>query len=133
MESLLDSLSLLYELKVPRRPEPQYTLGELMNCFSKKFIDKLKVKKGNDDFVPLSSVINELFQTAEPIRNQVGAHWNINGMDISDQEVMTFLDKTLELGKTLICNECSGLPQQKKQDGWQCACGKTSLYPISKR
>ena len=133
LESVLDYLSLLYECRLPRRPEPQYTLGELMNCFSKKFTDKLKVKKGNDDFVPLSSVINELFQTAETIRNQVGAHWNIAGMDISDQEVMTFLDKTLELGKTLICNECGELPQQKKQDCWQCGCGQTELYPISKR
>ncbi len=131
LESLLDSLSLLYELHAPRRPEPKYTLGELMSCFSKKFISKMKIVY-NDQEKPLSEIINKLFETAEPIRNQVGSHFNISGMNISDKEIMPFLDRAIELGKALICSQCGELPQKNRNDCWTCGCAKTKLYPLRK-
>ena len=132
LESLLDNLSLLYELYVPRRSEPRYTLGELMNCFSRKFIEKMKIEKDSGEKIPFSRMMDDLFQIAEPIRNQVGSHFNTSGMDISDKEIMSFLDQTIALAKTLICRQCGGWPQQKSQDGWKCSCGKTKLYPEHK-
>ena len=129
LESLLDNLSLLYELYLPRRAESKYTLGELMNGFSKKFIEKMKIKKDSEEIIQFSKMMDDLFKIAEPIRNQVGSHFNISGMDISDKEVMSFLDQTIALAKTLICRQCDGLPQRKDQDSWKCDCGKTILYP----
>ena len=131
LESLLDSLSLLYELRVPRRPEPKYTLGELLSCFSKKFINNMNIEY-NSHKKPLSEIMHKLSQIAEPIRNQVGAHFNISGMDISDKEVKSLLDTTIELGKMLICPQCNGLPERKKPDHWACNCEQTYLYPLQK-
>ena len=132
LENLLDYLILIYELSVPRKVNPVYTLGELINAFSKKFIAQMKIKKNNDNTMSLSNTINSLFQVANHVRNQVGCHFNEIGQLISDEEVMSFLNKTVDLGKALICNQCGGLPQNRHTDCWKCSCEKTSLYPIKK-
>ena len=131
LESLLEHLTLIYALNAPRKANPVYTLGELMSCFKNKFIEKMKIKKENNE-ISLSAIMNNLFEIAEPVRNQVGAHFNASGMDISDKEVMSFADKAIDLGKALICSQCGGLPQKKRSDCWKCDCEKTSLYPLSK-
>ena len=131
LENLLDHLTSIYELNVPRKTNSVYTLGELMNAFSKKFISQMKIKK-DDDIITLSNIINSLFQLAIPIRNQVGCHFNEIGQHISDEEVMFFVSKTIELGKTLICSQCGGLPQREQIDCWKCNCDKTRLYPVKK-
>ena len=100
-----------------------------MNGFSKKFRNSLKINYEGQE-KPLSALIESIFQIAEPIRNQVGSHWNKEGMNISDKEIMLFLEKTIELGKVLICQTCEGLPQKRKSDGWKCSCGKTNLHPL---
>jgi len=133
LERILDHITVLYRLNAPRKPDSSYTLGELINCFSNKFIEKMKIKKhttGNE--IPLSQIMKSLRDIATNIRNQVGSHWNESGMDISDQEVISFLDLTIEIGKSLICPECGGLPVKEKLDCWSCSCGKTSLYPLKK-
>ena len=132
LESLLDRLTLLYSLKAPRKPEPIYTLGELISCFSNKFIEKMKIRKNTGDEILLSDTIEDIFRITEPIRNKVGCHWNNIGQYFSDHDIMSFLEKTIEFGKIFICSQCGGLPQKKKTDCWQCSCGKTSLYPLSK-
>ena len=132
LESMLDHIALIYGLRVPRRPEPKYTLGELKNSFLNNFMKTLKIKNNDSNIKSLSTIMNDLFQTMEPVRNTVGAHWNESGMDISDKEVRAVLENTIKFGKMLICSKCGGLPQKKKTDCWQCSCGKTSLYPLSK-
>ena len=92
----------------------------------------MKIKKNDNSEIQLESVMNNLFNIAEPIRNQVGSHWNEKGMDISDQEVISFLDTVIKVGGNFICSECGGLPIKKKSDCWNCSCGKTSLYPLNK-
>ena len=131
LESLLDHLSLLYELRLPRRSDSKYTLGELMNCFSKKFIEQMKIKKESGELL-LLEIMNSLFELKEPIRSQVGCHFNTSGMGLSDKQTMSFLDRTIELGKALICPQCKGLPEKKKTDCWKCSCRQTGLYPLHK-
>ena len=132
LERILDHITLLYRLKAPRKPDSSYTLGELIYCFSNKFIEKMKVKKHTGSEILLSNTMKDLFSIAEPIRNQVGSHWNESGMDILDKEVISFLDITIKIGRNLICSECEGLPIKEKSDCWNCSCGKTSLYPLKK-
>ena len=132
LESLLDHITLLYALPAPRKPESVYTLGELITCFSKKFINNMEIQYDAGNKIPLLNIMNGLFQITEPIRNKVGCHWNDIGMHFSDHEVMSFLNKTVAFGKMLICKQCGGLPQKKKSDCWKCGCSKTSLYPLSK-
>ena len=131
MESLLDHLTLLYNLYVPRKPEPIYTLGELISCFSNKFIEKMKIKQNNSE-IPLSHIMKDIFNITEPIRNKVGCHWNNIGQHFSDHQIMSFLEKTIEFGKVLICSQCGGLPNKKKTDCWKCDCEKISLYPFER-
>ena len=76
--------------------------------------------------------MKELFNIAEPIRNHIGSHWNESGVDISDKEVMSFLDITIKTEKIFIFSECKGLPIKKKSDCWNCSCDKTSLYFLRK-
>lgn len=132
LESLLDHLTLLYGLSIPRKPVPNYTLGELLNSFSDKFKKNMKIKYKDQNEIQLSNIINELSKMANPIRNQVGCHWNDSGVNISDHEVMYFLKKTIEFGNMIICKECKGLPGKKETDCWKCSCKETSLYPLGK-
>lgn len=132
MESLLDHLTLLYSLYIPRKSEPIYTLGELIGCFSNNFIEKMKIKKNTGSEMPLSNIMKDIFNITGPIRNKVGCHWNNIGQHFSDHQIMSFLEKTIEFGKMLICSQCGGLPNKKKVDCWKCDCEKTSLYPFRK-
>lgn len=132
LESIFDHLTLLYGLFLPRKPEPIYTLGELMSCFPKLLINNMQIQNINGDKILLSNFINEIFQITEPIRNKVGCHWNNIGQHFSDHQIKSFLEKTIVLGKILVCDQCGGLPNRKKLDCWKCSCEKTSFYPLRK-
>ncbi|MDE0119644.1 MAG: hypothetical protein OXM55_06535 [Bdellovibrionales bacterium] len=76
--------------------------------------------------------MKDIFNVTAPIRNKVGCHWNDIGQHFSDHQTMSFLEKTIEFGKVLICSQCGGLPNKKKADCWKCDCEKESLYPLLK-
>jgi recombinational DNA repair ATPase RecF len=135
LEGLLDHLSLRYRCKLPRQPEPNYTLGDLVNALPKKlkqslFIEKI-ISKENTETIQLSSVLEEINNLAW-IRNQIGCHFNISGMDISDREVREFAEKTIAFAKTLICDQCGEMPSKDRTGSyWQCKCRKTRLHPLN--
>jgi hypothetical protein len=66
------------------------------------------------------------------VRNQVGGHFSIAGMDISNEEVKQFGELTIEFAQTLICESCGQIPDRNKSGSyWECNCGKTRLHPLS--
>lgn len=137
LESLLDQLALLYGCRLPRRPEPEYTLGELLVCFGKKLRPALKCEvraKGQPPRgIPMKPLLDALAET-EWIRNQVGCHWNMGGFDVPDKDVQQFGEKTIALAETLICAVCGSLPiRPKGGTHFQCRCADDEglwLYPL---
>lgn len=137
LESLLDQLALLYECKVPRKPEPIYTLGELLDSFSKRFLAALKSEFHIDGAAPATKELKPLLEGVSAlswIRNQVGCHWNMSGFDVPDADVLKFVEKTLELSDAIICLKCGSLPTKGKTGTyWQCRCKENKglrLYPL---
>lgn len=137
LESLLDQLALLYGCRLPRRPEPEYTLGELLDCFGKKLRSAMKCEahtKGQPPKeIPLKPLLDALAGT-EWIRNQVGCHCNIHGYDVPDKDVQEFGEKTIALAEALICAVCGSLPlRDKTGTHWHCRCAADvglRLYPL---
>jgi hypothetical protein len=137
LESLLDQLALLYECKVPRKPEPSYTLGELLDSFGKKLLSALKSELHIDVAPATATALKPLIDDVAAfswIRNQVGCHWNMTGFDVPDADVLKFAERTLALAGAIICPKCGSLPTKSKSGTyWQCRCkeGKgLRLYPL---
>lgn len=137
LESLLDQLALLYECNVPRKPEPIYTLGELLDSFGKRLLPALKSELYIDGAPPVTTELKPLFEEISAlswIRNQVGCHWNMAGFDVPDVDVLKFAEKTLKLSDAIICPKCGSLPTKGKTGTyWQCRCKENKglrLYPL---
>jgi hypothetical protein len=135
LESLLDFITLRYRCLMPRKTEPDYTLAELLNGLDKKLKSLLKIEKYKDDGskydINLESLLLEI-NGQTWIRNQVGAHFSITGMDISNEAVRTMGELTVKFAQALICEECGQLPDQNKSGSyWECKCGKAILHPLS--
>jgi len=136
LECILDHLALMYGCKLPRKPEIQYTLGELLGGIDSKLrkalktsvIDSvLKTPIKETALEPVILKINEITW----VRNMVGCHWNIAGLGISDQDVKDLVHATLELADLLICPECGELPRGKKEGIYRkCSCGARRLLPL---
>jgi len=69
------------------------------------------------------------------IRNQVGCHFNISGMDIPDNEVRDFGSATIALVEALICPNCGALATKTANDGThlRCSCPKRAarMTPVA--
>ena len=135
LESLLDHMALLYACKLPRKPEPNYTLGELMDCVGKKLRPALNIQYIDASGtvakeIPLAQLFNDI-NSMNWIRNQVGCHWNIAGLAVPDSDVITFAEKAIELARALICDNCGELPRKADSGAyWHCRCGQKRLHPL---
>jgi energy-coupling factor transporter ATP-binding protein EcfA2 len=135
LESLLDFLTFRYRCLMPRKTETDYTLAELLNGLDKKLKLLLKIEKYKDDGskneVDLAPLLLDI-DGQTWIRNQVGAHFSITGMDISNEDVKTMGELSLKFAQALICEECGQLPDRNKSGSyWECKCGKARLHPLS--
>ncbi len=142
LENLLDYLTDTYEYYLPKRKNLKYTLGELIDTLQPKYLKNIKTVHlsksldalGNeitlDIEYPLEPIIEDLRKLIF-IRNQVGAHFNLEE-DASDEDVELFGKKTLELGNLLVCNKTGQLPLNKYADHWKSKNGSIKLYPSEK-
>jgi len=137
LESLLDYIALTYGCKICRKADPNYTVGELLDSINRRLKQALRIEFMSED---ISEVENEIMleETISKIseitwiRNQVGCHWNISGMDISDSDVKEFAQETLNLANALVCPECGQLALKDKVGSYyQCFCKRKRLYPIT--
>lgn len=159
LESLLDQLALRYRCKLPRQPEPHYTLGDLIGAFDKELRRKLRVEKFKPGDADGEALLNK-YKNAKAteaeldaghvgreakdlqplldelagmgwIRNQVGCHFNVAGMAVSDDEVLRLGEKTIELTAAVVCDNCGELPSSNKSGSyWNCRCKRTRLSPL---
>lgn len=142
LENLLDFLARRYQCKLPLTGQPHYTLGELLDCFSKKLRPALRVERldgtktpdtaGTAEWVrmPIAPVLDKL-KPLSLVRNQVGAHYNTLGSDCTDQEVETFANAVVELAELLICPAGGDLPDRSKTGSWHHSrSGHVRLFPL---
>lgn len=136
LESILDDLALLYECALPYNKSNLYTLGALQDACKKLFSKhNLTVQidtNWNVDSQPenwqatIAKTAYERINNLQFIRNQVGCHFNISGMEIPDNDVRDFGFATIALVEALICPNCGMLPTKKTNHGThlQCSCAK---------
>jgi hypothetical protein len=137
LESLLDWLALRYELRLPRRADPRYALGDLLNAIGGPLRKVLKVERVDAAGVvqatlPLQPLLDDL-SAMTWIRNQVGAHYNPDGEAVPDGDVRRLAETTLALADALACPTCGALPSKLKAGSyWACGgkCGQTHLHPL---
>lgn len=138
LESLLDHLTLIYRCRIARKAEPFYTLGELTDSIGRRLRRGLKTEVISNDNPPqvLSEVELEGILTRMNsitwIRNQVGCHWNISGLDLSDNDVKELAEVTIELAESLVCNKCGELPVRDRTGSYrECRCRGKRLHPCN--
>jgi energy-coupling factor transporter ATP-binding protein EcfA2 len=142
LENILDFLSDVYEYHLPKRKSLKYTLGELIDTLQPKYLKnihtihtvKQKDETGQINEVEITFQLQPIVDALKRllfIRNQVGAHFNLE-QDASDDDVELFGRTTLELGKAIVCNETGQLPLIKTADHWKSKNGTVRLYPSEK-
>ena len=137
LESLLDHLALMYECKISRKAEPYYTLGELTDCIGRRLRTALKSQIMQEDGstidreTQLGPLITRIAEISW-IRNQVGCHWNISGLDVSDSDIQQFSEATIELANALVCENCGQLPLRDRTGSYfECRCRRKRLHPVN--
>lgn len=137
LEAALDFLTQLYECSVPRKPEPRYTLGELLPAVRSKLRKNLRVEVqeiGIDNMptyrvVHLEPVLDELERIMQT-RNVVGCHFNAISFDLLDTDALVFGQTVLELIKALV-DPVAGWPRSAKSGSYWANAGETRrLHPL---
>lgn len=142
LENILDYLSVLFQCRVARKPKNDYQLRELLNSISSKLMNLLKVEhigknsSGKyDGTVVLKSfelkiILNNIKQLAI-VRNWVGAHFNYDGSTVSDGDVESFGNMTLELSELITCPNSGNFPDKNKSGSyWETKSGSIRLHPL---
>jgi len=136
LESMLDHLVMTYQCKVPRKPQLEFTLGELLGALGSGLKRALKSEVVNSEHpsvvvsqYPMSDILARI-NTITWIRNQVGCHWNLSGADLSDSDVRELADATMQLAGALICESCGEMPSRVRAGSYrECRCKQKRLHP----
>lgn len=121
LESIFDFLAVKYQCKMARKPKNEYVLRELTDCLDSKLQRALTVHhmavddsgKLIDGQIEKEIVLQPIIQSLKElaiIRNWVGAHFNPDGFNISDTEIIHFSQLSLQLGELLTCPVDGGFP-----------------------
>lgn len=139
LENILDYLTVLYQCRLPRKPKNDFALRELLDSISAKLQKVLKVQHLSKDGQGNMSIANEVeikpiidrLKQLSAIRNQVGAHFNLEGSQVSDKDVLEFAALTLELAKTITCPETGAFPDRDKTGSYfETKSGLVRLHPL---
>jgi recombinational DNA repair ATPase RecF len=135
LEGLLDRLSRQFLCRLPLKSDHSYTLSEYSGGFNNRLRSLLRVeKKKNDEAVDNISFGEKIVECTEQtwVRNKVGCHFNVSGMEISDTDVKEFGNRVLDFAITFVCNNCGEYPSRNKSGSyWECQCGQTQMFPLS--
>ena len=138
LESLLDHITLVYECKIARKSEPAYTLGELNGCIGRRLRQSMKSESiGEDGSTVVSStlfdpILMRLGGLGSWVRNQVGCHWSVPGMDISNTEIRDLANVTIDLADALVCENCGELPYRDRTGSYfECRCRRRRFHPLN--
>jgi hypothetical protein len=139
LEAALREISILYRCKLPFDAEGKHTLGEYMSGLETKLRKLIKCvaiatpqgssvsNETTTEFQPLLEAIESITW----IRNLVGAHFNIDGMNLSETEVRQFALAACALLDALICRKCGELPRKNQGSFFSCGCKAQQLHPLT--
>jgi energy-coupling factor transporter ATP-binding protein EcfA2 len=142
LENIFDYLTLTYACRVRRKNSLDYTLGELLDAIFSKLSKRLRVehleKNASGKFDAAAGVkeiillpVFEKLKGLSFIRNQVGAHFNLSGSNVSDSDVEDFAKITLDLAQSLTCPESGDFPIQKNSGEYHETRSKSiRMYPL---
>jgi hypothetical protein len=148
LESILDTLALQYRCRTRHTRNDDHTLIELLNGCVKLFREIRIGKSPHLANIPLTteqvneaaeedftitcplSIFSKIIDSSF-VRNQVGCHYNLSGMEISDKEVEEFGDDVLSLAIGITCQNCGTLPGRNRGTHFGCPCGLTKLMPLT--
>lgn len=138
LEHLLDMLTLRYGCSLAHKNPPSYTLGELSSAINGKLLNGLRIEQVDGEGIihelPLQPLI-EVCTKDSWIRNQVGAHFNVDEATISDNDVRQFAQNAIALADALQCDHCRQLPSNNRNgEYWSCggSCKQLRLHPLQK-
>jgi energy-coupling factor transporter ATP-binding protein EcfA2 len=148
LESILDTLALQYGCKTRHTRNDDHTLMELSNACSRLFgrlqigkspqlvnapLTKEQVREAVEENFTITCPLDIFSKIKDSsfVRNQVGCHYNISGMEISDEEVEKFGDDILSLAIGITCQNCGTLPGRNRGTHFGCPCGLTKLMPLT--
>ena len=140
LEALLDRLCLQYGRPLPRNGDMKWTLGQYLSAMPLKYVQKLEFERRCPEGQTECQVktpyeaIGPLYEEKGLlglVRNQVGAHFNLDGAEIPDADVIAFGDAVRELAASLSCPWCGGIPEKPDTDAYRCGCKATRLKPLS--
>ena len=143
LEAILDFLSYNFQCRLRRKPGNDFTLSELLDCFSKDLLKLLKVQKMQllpDGKYHKIDFTHEIFlkehidaiKNLKAVRNQVGAHFTFDGALVSDTDIEDFANATIQLTELLICPINGNLPDKNKSGSyWETKSGSIRLFPLN--
>jgi hypothetical protein len=142
LEAILDFLSYNFQSKLKRKAANDYNLSELLDCLSKELLKELKVQKMEllpdgkyspvnfTEEIYLKPIIDNI-KNLKAIRNQVGAHFTLDGALVGDSDIEDFAKATIQLAELLICPKNGNLPDRNKSGSyWETKSGSLRLYPL---
>ena len=148
LESIFDTLALQYGCRTRHTRSDDHTLVELSNACSRLFgrlqigksphlvnapLTKEQVREAVEENFTITCPLDIFSKIKDSsfVRNQVGCHYNISGMEISDEEVEEFGDDVLSLAIGITCQNCGTLPGRNRGTHFGCPCGLTKLMPLT--
>ncbi len=136
LEAVLDFLTQLYELKVPRKQEGRYTIGDLLNGIDGRISGLLRIEVvagGSPEVereIELGPVIANLRQIAQ-MRNVFGAHFNELSFQLLDSDALSFGQKVLELAEAIVDPEFGWPKKDRSGSYWETVGGgRRRLHPL---
>ncbi|MGO9084516.1 MAG: AAA family ATPase [Candidatus Sulfotelmatobacter sp.] len=139
LEAVLGHVCFLYECKLPCKVSGNYTLGDYLSGIDSKLRKLLKSitiaqdkKSGQqtETTMEIKALLDAIDSTTW-IRNLVGAHFNMEGMDVSDAQILQFGAATTTLLDALICSGCGELPKKNTGSFYSCGCKTKQLHPLT--
>ena len=134
LEAALRELCLLYKCKLPLDAEGKHTLGEYLSGLESKLRKLMKSIANSQVGAAQTTEILPLLEAVDSmawVRNQVGAHFNLDGMEISDTQISQFAKVTCALLDALICHSCGELPRKNTGSFFSCGCKARELHPLT--
>ena len=139
LEAVLGHVCFLYECKLPCKVSGNYTLGDYLSGIESKLRKLLKTvtivqdKKAGQQTETTMEIkpLLDAIDSTTWIRNLVGAHFNMQGMDVSDAQILQFGTATTTLLDALICSGCGELPKKNTGSFYSCGCKARQLHPLT--
>jgi|HubBroStandDraft_6_1064221.scaffolds.fasta_scaffold00596_16 energy-coupling factor transporter ATP-binding protein EcfA2 len=139
LEAVLGHVCFLYECKLPCKVSGNHTLGDYLSGIDSKLRKLLKSVTTSQDkksgqqtetTMEIKPLLDAIDSTTW-IRNLVGAHFNMQGMDVSDAQVIQFGKATGMLLEAVICPGCGELPRKNTGSCYSCGCKTRQLHPLT--